>query len=64
MGDLKPCVNFQQYDLMTGEPTIAWVFDESPWWLCIECEQPFFSAVLCICEDCNPFSGFCRGCRP
>ena len=58
------CEHLFQYDWMTGEPLIEWVFSESPWWLCIECNNPFYSATCCPCDQCNPFSGYCRSCHP
>jgi len=41
-----------------------WFLDESPWWKCIEFNEVFFSATMCCCPGCNPFSGICRTCHP
>lgn len=57
------CEFFGNYDWVTGDIDISWVFDESPWWTCIQCENIFYSTVMCVCDQCNPFSGYCRGCH-
>jgi len=47
-----------------GEECWYYLLDESPWWTCIKCADVFYSATCCCCDNCNPFSGYCRTCHP
>ena len=59
------------FDWVTGEVLIDWIFGYEhdgvltpggPWWKCISCDEIFHSATMCTCDECNPFSGYCRKC--
>ena len=64
------CAYYFNYDWITKDIMIGWLFDwgeydgclQGPWWNCINCNELFYSTTLCMCESCNPFSGYCRDC--
>lgn len=67
------CEFYMNFDWVTKDVQIDWVFGYEadadgnyslggPWWQCISCDEIFYSVTLCTCEQCNPFSGYCRKC--
>ena len=65
------CGFYGNFDWVTKEIQIDWIFgyeDDGvlqaggPWWKCIACDEIFYSTTLCCCDNCNPFSGYCRKC--
>lgn len=69
------CGFYNNFDWVTRDIQIGWLFEfghdsdgeyylQGPWWHCISCKEIFYSTTLCMCENCNPFSGYCRGCSP
>ena len=69
------CGFYGNFDWVTRDIQIGWLYDwgecsdgitylQGPWWHCIECSGIFYSTTLCMCDNCNPFSGYCRGCHP
>jgi len=67
------CRFYNNFDWVTKDIQIEWVFGYEidydgnyqlggPWWSCIKCDEIFYSTTLCMCESCNPFSGYCRSC--
>lgn len=65
------CEYYGNFNWVTGDITIDWLLPDDryhgpqgPWWQCIQCDQLFYSTSMCLCDNCNPFSGYCRGCHP
>lgn len=66
------CGFYFNFDWVTRDITFDWIFGHvdfdgthqpgGPWWTCINCDEIFYSATMCTCKDCNPFSGYCRAC--
>ncbi len=63
------CEFYFNYNWITKEPQFDWLLPiegyvgpQGPWWQCINCDEIFYSTTMCMCDGCNPFSGYCRKC--